>query len=149
MEFFMVTKVLVANSSEAHFYSTENLRDGDLHFVKSFFHPESRMKVTDIVTDKPGFEQAIGHQASAYEPKHSPKEVEAEHFAIDLVAMLGRTGEIKSGDSLIIIAPSTFYNLFTKHWHHSLANIEHIAKDYTKFTVKELTDKLREHIRLK
>jgi hypothetical protein len=53
---------------------------------------------------------------------------------------------MQAEEKIIIVALPDFYTLFQKHWHHSSSNIEHIAKDYTKLTVKDLTTKLREHL---
>ena len=142
----MTTKILVANASQAHLFTVENLRVDNLSWVKDFFHPDSQKKGVDLVCDKSGARASTGNQGGTYEPKHDAKDVAAEHFAIELVRLISEQHNLEKEEKFIIVAPAHFYSLLHKHGHHLFPNIEHIAKDYTKFTVKELTDVLREQL---
>lgn len=146
----MYTKILVANSSEALLYNAEELRSKMLskeHLIKKFLHPDSRKKVHDLIEgDKGRSQNDLGTMPNAYESKHDPKEVEFERFALELTHQLCSVGHLNATDKLLIVAPAHFYNLIAKHWHHKDVKIENLAKDYTKFTVKELSEVLREHL---
>jgi len=140
--------VVIANASEALFLDGTDLRNKDLKEFLKLEHPESRKKNSDLVTDRPGRVQLDGTSDSSYESKRTPKDVEAEHFALLLVEKVYDHCNINKIERLVIAAPTHFYNFFTKHWHHHNPNLqlEHIAKDYTKFTVKELTTTLRDQL---
>lgn len=145
----MYTKILVANSSEALLYDAEKLRNEDLtkdHLIKKILHPDSRKKVGELIEGAKGKIHTDQGLNSAYEGKHGPKENEFERFALELVHTLPEIGKLSAKDKLLIVAPAHFYNLIAKHWHHKDVKIENLAKDYTKFTVKDLSYVLREHL---
>ncbi|MFA6408681.1 MAG: host attachment protein [Gammaproteobacteria bacterium] len=140
--------VLIANSSEAQLFDAAELRSKDVLSLAKFAHPKSREKVSDLVTDKAGFVQNHGVAANAYEGKHNPKEVEAEHFAEELVKSVTEFCQKYQRSDLLFVAPAHFYNWFKKHWHHHNINIEYLGKDYTKLNARELTLILRKHFEL-
>lgn len=137
--------ILVTNSAEAKLYQSDNLRVDGLHALKELTHPDSRKKVTDLISDRPGHSQSDAGAHGAY-AKGDPKDNEAEHFALQLVK------EIKSGharndfEQLIVVASVHFYSLMHKHMGDHIPNVTHIAKDYTKYPIKKLTDALREQL---
>jgi len=143
--------VAVANSSEAVLFDATELRKEDLKEFAKLEHLESRKKNSDLVTDGPGYMQRDGGAATSYESKVKPKDVEAEHFAMELVKKVYDYCNSMKMEHLVIAAPTHFYNYFIKHWHHHNLNfkLEHIAKDYTKFTVKDLTATMRQHLFVK
>jgi hypothetical protein len=145
-------RILVANSSAAHLYNGDHLRmDKDLDLIKEYSHPESRMKGSDLVSDRPGTAMHTANASkgtySNYESKHDPKEVEAENFALEL------TKDVKniftpahSDDELVIVAPAHFSKHFKKHWHGHAAELIHIPKDYVHLNIKDLSAVIREHL---
>lgn len=144
----MVMWVLVANAATASLYSSSNLRVDALHLVKEYSHPDSRKKVSELVCDKPGHYQTDTGGGSVYSKDH-PKEVEAEHFAQELIKELKLHCDFDAIKSLVIVAPHGFYKLIEKHFgvkHHNQSKLTHIAKDYTKYSIPELTTTLKEHL---
>lgn len=143
----MTTWVLVANAAEAKLYSSSNLRTDDLHLFKEYNHPDSRKKVSDLVSDKPGhYDTDIGR--GAFE-KGNPKKAEAEHFALELIKELKTHCVPNEVKSLIIVVPDSFYKFMIKHFDFNVYNngkFIHIAKDYTKYTLKELMQTLKEQL---
>lgn len=140
--------VLVANSSAACLYSSANLRVDALHLFKEYSHGDSRKKVSDLVSDKPGHSQTDTGARVSF-AKDSPKEVEAEHFAQELIKELRANCNFEQIKSLVIVAPDGFYNLIHKHYdasHNYQEKLVHIAKDYTKYDLQKLTAALREHL---
>lgn len=148
----MITKILVANSSAAHFYHIERLHaDGKVNIrltkTEDLSHLESRERVLDLVSDKSGSRQASSksNTANGYEYKHDPKELEAENFAIELIKKIYNECGLEKEDEFLFIAPPHFHQLFTKHWRHPSPVIQYVPKDYTKHTMKELTERIQEY----
>lgn len=141
----MTTWVLVANSAEAYIYSVDNLRKDKLEKLKDFYHPDSRKKVTDLVTDRPGHFKIDSGTHGAF-AKGNPKENEAEHFALQLIKELKVGHDAKKYFSLVIITPSHFYNHFKKHLNFTVEDLKHIPKDYTKYDAAKLLSSIREHL---
>lgn len=141
------TLVLVANSAEAHLFRCGNLRTDNLNLIKEFSHPDSRKKVSDLISDKPGHYKTDAGAHSAY-AKADPKKVEAEHFALELVKNIAENHDTIS--KLVLIAPTHFSSLMKKHLHSHISHIadicECINKDYTKYTEKDLLAAIREHL---
>lgn len=137
--------ILVANASYASLYSSKNLRTSDLDLVKEFSHPDSRKKVTDLVSSRSGSFRGRGKVCSnaAYE-RTNPKDVEAEVFAQELCKEL-KTVCTEKSEKLYIITTAHFYGLLEKHLNCKAA-IEYIAKDYTRYKQPKLLEALREHI---
>lgn len=149
-----LAKILVANASAASLFSVEHSWESDglklsLTKIQDFSHKESREKTSDFISDRPGSRQVPGNVGGTYEYKNSPKDVEAELFAKILAKTLYsemyNEANLQHGEKLLVIAPAGFYNFFMKHWHYHAPIIEHLAKDYTKFTLKDLTAKLHEY----
>ena len=142
----MKTWILVASSAEAKILTTDNLRIGELEIVREFSHPESRIKTSDLMSGKPGHYKTDNGMRGAYS-KNDPKEVEAEHFAFELAHELKIGWDQNQYKSLLIVAPSHFYGLIKKHFHdHKIVELDHISKDYTKYTLFELHDSLKKHL---
>lgn len=141
----MKTWILVANSATAKILATDNLRTGELEIVDEFSHPESRKKSSDLVSDKPGhYKTDVGVRGAYSDADH--KEVEMDHFALELVHKLKAGLHQNQYKNLIIVASSHFYGVIKKHFHEHKIEINHIAKDYTKYTILELRDALREKL---
>lgn len=141
----MTAWILVANASEAHLYSSKNLRNKDLNLVKEIFHPESREKGIDLTSDRPGHYQTNHKTRSAYEKSH-PKKDEAEAFARQLAELLKNSHNEHNFEQLVLIASPKFYGLLNKNIDFTLDNFTHIAKDYTKLTVKDLGEQLHKNL---
>ena len=142
----MKTWILVANSAEAKILATDKLRTGELEVVREFTHPESRKKISELMTDKPGHYKTDSGAHSAYD-KNDPKEIEAEHFAMQLIHELKTGWDQHNFKNLIVVAPAHFYGILRKHMQHfNFCDIDHIPKDYTKYTLSKLHCSLKEHV---
>lgn len=132
------TWVITANSSEAHCYEAKHL-GREMNLVKEFYHPESREKGQDLVTDRPGLFQSRDARGG-FGWRANPKDVEAEKFAILLAQELGYAHKHNQYKKLILIAPPHFNGLLSRHLDDQvLNNVSHkIDKDYTKMAEKEL-----------
>jgi protein required for attachment to host cells len=141
----MTTWILVANSAEAKILTSENLRVGKLELSREFVHPDSRKKATELTSDKPGHYKTDAGVRGAYS-QADPKEVEAEHFAIELANELKSGWDHNKYKDLVVVAPAHFYGVMKKHLDNHLAEIVHVAKDYTKYKLIDLHSSLKEHL---
>ncbi len=141
----MTTWILVANAAEAKLLTSENLHVGSLKPLREFFHPDSRKKATELTSDKPGRYQSDNGAHGAYN-KNDPKEVEAEHFAIQLAHELKAGLGQNSYQHLVIISPAHFYGLINEHLEGHIPEVTHISKDYTKYPLPKLSSSLKEHL---
>jgi hypothetical protein len=144
----MTMWILVANAAEAKLYSTANLRVDKLHLVQEYQHPDSRKKVTDLVSDKPGHYKGDGGARGAF-TKGNPKAVEEEHFVLELLKEIKKHCDMDMIKSLVFVVPNGFYKFVAKHLHLSQNHqnkVSHIPKDYTKYSEAELTVALKEHL---
>lgn len=137
------TWVLIANGSEARLFKAQkNYRD--MHLLQEFYHPESREKAINLVTDAPGRYRKSVAPKSAFEEPLSPKKMETDKFAHTLANILeqGRTKNLYS--NLIVIAPAHFQGLLNKCCSHFVINkiVDTLDKDYTKITEHELPNYL-------
>ena len=140
------TWILVANAAEAKILTTDNLRVGELELVREFVHPESRKKISELMSDKPGHYKTDGNAHSAYS-KNDPKEVEAEHFAIQLAHELKAGWDKNQYKKLIMVMSAHFYGLIKKHMHDNHAlEVVHVLKDYTRYPLAKLHESLKEHL---
>jgi protein required for attachment to host cells len=135
--------VLIADAAEAKLFQADNLRIGGLELIQAFSHPESRMKSTELSSDKPGH-----NRSGAFTSASNPKLVEAEHFAMFLAKEIVASDNKHLFNRLIIVCPAHFHSMLTKHLPklHSISDTTYLAKDYTKLSVVELQQRLEEQL---
>ncbi len=140
----MKTWILVANSADAKILTTDSLRTGEIKLMRKLSHPESRKKISDLMSDKPGHYKTDSGVHGAYS-NHDPKVVEADHFATQLVRELKVGWDQHKFQNLLIVAPAHFYGLLNKQL-HVIANLKvtHLSKDYTRYSLNKLSSSLKE-----
>jgi protein required for attachment to host cells len=134
----ITTWVVLAGASGAKVY--EHHRHGkNFKLQHELSHPEGRLKVHDLVTDKPGHYGA-GAATGAFTQDHDPKDNENTRFAKEVADYLDHARATNQFDELIVIMPPHFYGLFEKHMHDPLQKkvVRHIMKDYMNFSEHEL-----------
>lgn len=128
-----ITWILVANASLARLYENLGPNKG-LKLVKELIHPESRLKNSDLVTDRPGSMSAAGSGRGIKQPQTLPKEHEAKVFAHEIAQQLyaGRTHN--AYERAIIFAPPNFMGMLNAAIDTPTANLvsNRFEKDYTK-----------------
>ena len=137
------TWILVANASEATIYANEGPNTG-LAVVKEFDHPSSRAKNADLVTDRAGHMQSSGNGRGCRQPHTSPKEHEAQVFALELARELVHGRSTNQCSRVILVAPPTMMGLINGSLDHNTANLvsERLEKDYTKAPPRQVAEKL-------
>lgn len=141
------TWILVANSSIANLYANNGPHHG-LQLVKQLVHPESREKAAELVSDRPGHDQAHGGGHGSYVPETTPKQNEAEHFALQLAKELEHGRATNLYNRLILVASPSFIGMLNSRLEEHVRTLvtETIEKDYTKATEKELVSHLESYL---
>lgn len=138
-----ITWILVANASLAKLYENLGPNKG-LKLVKEMIHPESRLKNSDLVTDRAGSMASNGNGPGVKQPQTQPKDHEAKVFAHELAQELysGRTRN--AFRRAIVYAPPAFMGMLNSVLDHPTAQLisDRFEKDYT----KTAEPKLREHL---
>jgi protein required for attachment to host cells len=137
-EIMTTTWILVSNASTARLYAKESGKRG-LTMVKTFEHPESREKASELVSDQPGHYMGQGKGRGAF-VEANPKEVEMERFALELAKELeaGRTHQAYG--RLILVASPHFMGLLKARLSSHVLDLvsDTVEKDYSHDTEKEL-----------
>jgi protein required for attachment to host cells len=143
------TWILVANAAAAKLYSNDGPKKG-LRKIREFNHPASREKGSELVSDRPGHYQSHGNGHGAYVSGHTPKEVEAEHFALELCKELDHARTTNAYQRLILVSAPGFLGLIKGHLSHHVKQLvsEMLEKDYTKIDEKALASHLESCIYL-
>jgi len=109
-------------------------------FLKEITHPESRLKSSELASDKPGHYQAGTSGHGSFVPHSDPKEVTIDQFAHQLAKELDHARTVHAYDKLILIAPPRMEGLLqqhlNKHVKDSIAAV--IQKDFHDITEKEI-----------
>ncbi|MBA2727592.1 MAG: host attachment protein [Parachlamydiaceae bacterium] len=133
------TWIIVANSAFARIF--ESTKKNDLHEILHLSHPESRLKVSELVTERQGRgHESVGTRRSAMTPTTSPKEVEFAAFAKDLLQHLEASFHDGKFTKLYIAAGPHFLGLLREKISTSLSHIlaGAIDKDLTHLEIKEI-----------
>jgi len=141
----LVTWVMVANASQAKFFSNTGPQRG-LQFIKELAHPESREKTSNLVSDRSGSRVGTGH--GAFKQATDPKHHEAERFAQEVTRELEQGLAKNAYDRLILVASAPFVGLINSRLPGQVRSrlSESIDKDYTRLPATELTEHLRSRI---
>jgi len=99
--------ILIANATRARLLeqeAKERLRE-----LKSFEHPRSRSRISDLASDRLGYERTDrGFGAASYQPRLDPKQKEHLHFARELAGYLEQQAQLGSFRSVEVFASSPF-----------------------------------------
>jgi len=103
----MRTWILLADAASARLYASGE-RPGDWTLLRELEHPESRMRSSELLSDKPGrVKQSTGSRA-AMEPHTPRKKVEVERFARELAQALDEGVVSGACERLVLVAPPAF-----------------------------------------
>jgi len=103
----MRTWILLADAASARLYVSGE-GPGDWTLLREIEHPESRMRPSELLSDKPGrVKQSTGSRA-ALEPHTPRKKVEAERFARELAQVLDEGVVSGACERLVLVTPPAF-----------------------------------------
>jgi protein required for attachment to host cells len=137
------TWILVSNASSGRIFKNTGPNKG-LEMVREFDHPQSREKNANLVTDRPGHNQGHGNGHGSYVPATTPKEHEADVFALELARELD-SGRVENQYSrLVLVAPPAFLGQLNQRLNEPVKALvsDKFEKDYTRATNRELAQHL-------
>lgn len=140
--------ILVADASRAKLY-TQAESNGPISVLQEFEHRASRMKGSQLASDRPGRILSDGGGHGSYDAHTDPKVYEADRFAHELAQLLEKGRATNSFQQLVVVAPAHFSGELTRHLSsHTREKIgTTIEKDFTQLPPQELAERLREYVR--
>ncbi|MGC9456734.1 MAG: host attachment protein [Halothiobacillaceae bacterium] len=146
----MKTWVIVADAARARFLrvtdnagayrgsaanpSSRPMPKGALEEVEELLNPAGRSAGADLVTDRPGAtSDRKGEALHAYEPHTSPRDVEAQRFAQQVVQALEQAQQRGRMERFYLVAAPRFLGMLREKLGNGLkqAMVADIAKDYS------------------
>lgn len=133
------TWILVANSARARLFENIGIGKG-LNLVSEFAHPQSRLKGSDLVSDRAGFMQSAGNGHGTRQPAIDPKQNEAEHFAQEIARTLDLGRGQNKYERLILVAGSPFLGTLKSRLSGQVLALtsDTLEKDYTSNNAREI-----------
>ena len=99
--------ILLANATRARLLQME--RNERVTELEDFVHPQSRIKVSDLVDDRAGHESTDrSYGGTSYQPRTGVRQKEHQRFARELADFLERQAQSGSYRSLAVFASSPF-----------------------------------------
>jgi protein required for attachment to host cells len=143
--------VLVCDSAKARLFEVRD-QDPVWRVVEVAIHAESREKASELVSDHSGRRSSEGSSVhhNALAPSNSPKEVEKEHFLRSLVTTLDQAMRSRRFYRWVLVAPPHVAGVVKKSLTPQLEKhmMRTVDKDLNHLDVSELSEKLRDDIRI-
>ena len=133
------TWILIGNSARARLYENTGIGKG-LKLVSAFDHPESRMKGSELVSDRAGYVPGVGNGHASRQQATDPKQNVAEHFALEIARSLEHGRGQNQYERLILVAGSPFLGILKARLSNHVTNLttDTVDKDYTSATEREI-----------
>ena len=134
---------IIANAAEARVYERNTVSD-QLELLETLTHPESRMKGSELSSDRPGHNQSAGGGHGSFVEKSDPKSYEIERFAIEIADYLNQQRNHNKYSELCIVAAPRLHGLMNKHMNKNVSKLvsKNIEKDLTHISDDKLEDAL-------
>ena len=136
----MTIWVVVADSSKARILAAEN-KTAELQEVSDFVHPESRMRVQDLVADGSGSgSDSGGYGRHSMGHETEPRQQEAESFARELCAEIEKGCRDNNLHRVYLIAPPKFLGMLRGFLNKQCEERieEQIGKNLVERSIKEI-----------
>jgi len=143
----MRTWIVLADAASARLYVSGE-HPGDWTLLRELEHPESRMRPSELLSDKPGrVKQSTGSRA-ALEPPTPRKKVEAERFARELAEALAEGVASGSYERLVLVTPPAFLGILRDKLPPRVAECvsDVIEKDYLHLDQSTLKKRLAKEL---
>jgi protein required for attachment to host cells len=138
--------ILAANASKARIFSQNT--EGKWEEVNAIYHDASRLKKSDLVTDKQGATSSHGAKGRSHmEPKTTAKEHEVDVFAHELATYLRLASQLGKFSKLHIVAAPAFLGKL-RHELHSEVKSKlggQISKDGAQEPLEKILKDLEGH----
>lgn len=119
------------------------------HFilVKKIDHPETRLKNSDLTSDRPGHYQTGSSARGAYSPDTDPKTIKIVEFLKEVAKELDKGRNDRAYHHLIIVASSQTSGILNQQLNKHVNNLisNHIHKDMIHLTDQEFLRFIKEN----
>lgn len=138
--------VVVTNSNFCRIYNYSK-NPVQISLLKTIEHPESRLKDTDLISDRSGHYKTMSSTRGSYEQRTDPKKNEIDQFAHDIANELETARNNNACDQIIIIASPQMSGLLFQHFNKHLKKLirNNIQKELLYTNQDELLDFLHTH----
>jgi len=138
---------VAANTSSCRIFEYDK-KPKKLTLITDLYHGESKLKDSDLVSDRPGHYKSDGSSRGAFSPHEEPREVEIEHFSREIAKVLDTGRKANQYETLIIAIPPHMNGLLHQHLDIQVKNCiaNNIIKDYTHLKETEILDALKRDI---
>lgn len=139
--------VVSANTNTCRIYDYQKPKT--LNCIKEIQHPESKLKTSELVTDKPGHYQAGNTGRGAYSPRTDIKDVEKDKLARAIALEVNAGRNQHAFDELVIIAEPHMNGLLFNHFNKHVKDLvsKNIKKDLHALKEDELLGFLKVNTR--
>lgn len=139
--------LVIADASGCKIYEYEK-NSKNVNPIKELYHPASKLKNSDIVSDGPGHYKTSGATKGSYQPREEPKELEFEKFARQIAKELVLDKNNHQFDTLILISPPHMSGLINGHFDNNFKDciLHDIKKDFTHIKEHEMFAAVHEEI---
>ena len=140
-----VTRIVVADRAIARVFDQCGGPDGELKVVTTMRHPESRERVSDVVSDRPGsFRGGAIAGSESGEPHRDHRHHTADEFAREVADHLNQSRLRREFDRLVLIAAPLFLGALRDALPNPLRLlVDHeIDKDYTHLDSERIREQL-------
>ncbi|HEU0200609.1 MAG TPA: host attachment protein [Burkholderiaceae bacterium] len=140
--------ILVGNGARARVFSRNGERPNNwgLTAEAEFAHDASRMKGSELVSDRPGSARGHGNDSGKFVPRTDPKRNEIEHFARELVRELVDAHHHGKFTRLTLVASNPLLGLLSAQLPGPVMQTvdARLAHDYTLLAPRDLQVRLKE-----
>lgn len=141
-----MTWVITTDTNTCRIYYYKK-KPTQLTLLKEIKHPESKLKNSDLVSDKQGHYKANDAAHGNYSPHMEAKEIEIDNFSRVIANELDQGRNKQSYEKLIIIAPPQMSGLLFQHINKHVKELvtNNIQKDLLHLADHELLEFLQSH----
>ncbi|MCC6624750.1 MAG: host attachment protein [Deltaproteobacteria bacterium] len=138
--------VLVADAARARTFAADLMLETLLP-LEGRVHPQSRVKVKDLVESNRGA-QSAGGQHGRFERHTDPHDIEADRFARELAEMLTTARAERRFERLVLVAPPAFLGRLRAELDGPCGRsiVAEIAHDWTTLSTDELAPRVRQAV---
>lgn len=138
--------IVLTNTNVCKIYDHHH-NSHQLTLIKELQHPQSKVKGTEILTDRPGHYKTREATRGTYEPRTDSKEVEVEKFIHEIADELESARNYNLYHHLVLIAPPHCIGLLNNHLNNQVKNkiLATLNREYVNLSEHDLQLHLQDH----
>ncbi|OGT56678.1 MAG: hypothetical protein A3F43_05075 [Gammaproteobacteria bacterium RIFCSPHIGHO2_12_FULL_42_10] len=141
--------IIVSNSTTCRLYRYHHNEHPPLVRLQEINHPENKLKISELVSDKSGHYDASPNNQGSYSPPHDPKEVAIDNFTQEIAHILHQAHTHNGYKKCVLIAPPRIAGLLAQHFNKpdQAFVTQTIKKDIVHLPDHELLDFIEAHLK--